>query len=86
MSAKGSVRAKQPAQTEPDLLQQYERALSLLCGLHICITVDGPTELVAQRIFDQVTTDQRALRERIDTLERTLNDFRSLRSEKNPPA
>jgi hypothetical protein len=80
------VRAKQPAQTEPDQLQQYERALSLLCGLHSCITVHGPPELVAQQIFEQVAADQRALRERVASLERTLEDFRSLLSKKNPPA
>lgn len=54
------------------LLAQHERALSILCGLHPCVTIDGPPEEVALRIFDQVQAEHRALKQRIASLERTV--------------
>ena len=62
-----------------ELLTQHEQALSHLCGLHPCITIDGPPEAVARRIFDYVTADRRALLERIASLDRALDSFRSAR-------
>ncbi len=54
----------------------YEQALSLLCGLHPCITIDGPPLTVAERIFDHVQADQRASRERIASLGQTIESLR----------
>lgn len=62
-----------------ELLTQQEQALALLCGLHPCITIDGPPEEVARRIFDHVTADRQALLERIASLDRALDSFRSAR-------
>lgn len=67
-----------------ELLAQHEQALSLLCGLHPCITIDGPPEEVARRIFDHVTADRRALLERIASLDQTLDYFRSQRGARAP--
>src|SRR5574343_1017717 len=61
-------------------VQQHERALALLCGLHPCITVDGPPVVVAERIFDHVTAAQRAQQSRITSLDRALEYFRGTRS------
>lgn len=58
------------------LISQYEAALSLLSGLHPCITVDGPPEEVAQRIFDHVQAERRELLNRIESLDRALESFR----------
>ena len=59
--------------SQGDLLKQHERALALLAGLHPCITIDGPPEEVAQRIFDHVQAQSRAQQRRIDSLARSLD-------------
>lgn len=63
-------------ESQTALLEQHERGLSLLCGLHPCMTIDGPPEEVAQRIFDHVMAEQRALLERIESLDRALDRYR----------
>lgn len=62
--------------SQTTLLSQHEQALSLLCGLHPCITIDGPPEEVAQRIFDHVLADRRALLDRIESLDRAMDYYR----------
>ena len=57
---------------QSDLLNQHCRALDLLCGLHPCITIDGPPEEVAQLIFDHVQARDREQQERITNLSRSL--------------
>jgi hypothetical protein len=59
------------------LLAQHERALSLLCGLHTCITIDGPPETVAERVFDQVLAERRQFERRIAVLEKELAGHRA---------
>lgn len=67
---------KSQTAAQAELLSQHEQALSLLCGLHPCITIDGPPEEVARRIFDHVSNDRRELMERIELLDRALEQFR----------
>lgn len=58
--------------TNGDVLAQYQQALDLLCGLHPCATMDRPPEEVAEMIFGHVLAEQKALRERIKSQERTI--------------
>jgi hypothetical protein len=67
---------KSQTASKADLLSQHEQALSLLCGLHPCVAIDGPPEDVAQRIFDHVIADRKALLERIKSLDQALEYFR----------
>ena len=59
------------------LLEQHDRALDLLCGLHPCITINAPPEEIAQRIFDYVQAQMRAYQERIASLNRSLEYFQT---------
>lgn len=58
------------------LLEQHIRALDMLCGLHPCITRDGPPELVAEMIFDHIQAEYRVLQERISSLESSVDFIR----------
>lgn len=60
-------------------LEGHQRALVLLCGLHPCMTIDGPAEAVAERIFDAVSTERRELLDRIKSLEANLEFMRANR-------
>lgn len=64
-----------PAKT--DLIEQHERALALLGCLHPCITIDGPPEEVAQRIFDHVQAQGQAYEQRIASLRKSLEYFQT---------
>ena len=68
---------------QTDLLRQHERALSFLCGLHPCVTIDGPPEEIAERIFDHVQAQDRENKRRIADLNRSLEYFRAKQPKKS---
>lgn len=56
----------------------HQQALDFLCGLHPEVTIDGPPMAVAERIFDAVMADRRALQDQINNMERNLQAMREL--------
>lgn len=68
------------------LTDEHETALSLLCGLHPCMTIDGPPMVVAERIFDAVIAERRELTETIKQMEGWLETMRNeLRTAQRKP-
>ena len=80
MRAPGKISTRIEQTASRDLLKQHERALTLLAGLHPCITIDGPPEEVALRIFDHVQAQSRAQQDRIDSLTRSIDSFAAFRA------
>lgn len=77
--------APQPPALKPQT-DEHETALSLLCGLHPCMTIDGPPMVVAERIFDAVIAERRELTETIKQMESWLETMRNeLRTEQRKP-
>lgn len=58
------------------LIKEHAQALSFLCGLHACMTIDGPPMVVAERIFDAVLAERAELLEQIKRMERNLEAMR----------
>lgn len=63
---------------------EHERALSLLAGLHPCLTIDGPPMVMAERIFDAVLAERAEMTAKINQSEESLQWLRSVRAPIQP--